>query len=57
MPSSRFIAKKDDNRVAVLIGVSSKNITIGEKTFEKGKTPVPVAVNPATGAIQLTSAS
>lgn len=44
-------AKRDENRVTTLIGVSSETVTIGTIDFVTGETPVPVAVNPVTGAI------
>lgn len=55
MPTSRDSAKKDDNRVPTMIGVSNQTTTISGKSFVQNETPVPIAVDPATGAIQLTS--
>ena len=49
-------AKRDENRVTTLIGVSSETTTIGGIIFVTGETPVPVAVNPTTGAILTKSA-
>lgn len=48
MPTSKTNAVRDDNRVPVLIGVSSETITIGGVDFIEGITPVPIAVNPVT---------
>jgi hypothetical protein len=53
MPTSRTVAKKDENRVPTLIGVSSETTTINGVVFTEGVTPVPVAVDPITGAIIL----
>lgn len=50
MPSKTY-APRDDNRIVVLIGVASQTITIGGVVFIQGETPVPIAVNPSTGAI------
>lgn len=47
--TSRVDAPRDDNRVAVLVGVASE--TTGD--FIEDVTPVPIAVNPLTGAIIL----
>ena len=51
MATSKKIASRDENRVVVLIGVASKTATVGGIDFVKDETPVPIAVNPATGAI------
>jgi hypothetical protein len=56
MPDSKNIAPRDANRVPVLIGVSNKNATIGGIVFVQDETPVPVAVNPSTGAVKIESA-
>jgi len=53
MPDSNDRAVKDENYVPVLTGVSSQDITIGDKVFVQDETPVPIAVNPATGAVIL----
>lgn len=49
--SERSNASLDQNRVPTLIGVSSVTDTINGIEFIEGVTPVPVAVNPVTGAI------
>jgi hypothetical protein len=56
MPDSKNVAVKDANRVPVLVGVSNKNATIGGITFVQDETPVPVAVNPSTGAVKIEAA-
>ena len=53
MADSDDKAKRDANRVPTMIGVSSQNTTIAGKVFVAGTTPVPIAVNPTTGAIIL----
>ena len=53
MPNSKNKAPKDENRVPVVMGVSSTTTTIDGVSFVEGETPVPVAVNPVTGAIKL----
>ena len=53
MPTSRTIAKREENRVPTLIGVANQTITIGDTNFVQDVTPVPIAVNPATGAVVL----
>ena len=56
MPTSRTIAKREENRVPTLIGVASTTVTIGDTNFVQDVTPVPVAVNPVTGAILIENA-
>lgn len=51
MPTSRQTGPRDDNRVIVIMGVSSVNTTIGGKTYVAGQTPVPIAVSPVTNAL------
>ena len=52
MPDSRDIAVRDENREVVMTGVSSTTTTIGSIDFVQDETVVPIAVNPATGAIK-----
>ena len=52
MPNSRKSAPKDANREPTIMGVSSQTITIGEINFVQDETPVPIAVNPVTGAVK-----
>ncbi len=54
--TSVYVAKKDENRVPTMIGVSSETITIGSTDFIQDVTPVPIAVNPTTGAVLLEQA-
>lgn len=56
MPDSRKIAPRDENREPTLIGVSNQTTTIGDIDFVQDQTPVPIAVNPATGAVVLEAA-
>ena len=56
MPTLKPKAERDENRVTTLIGVSDQTITIGDQNFIQDETPVPVAVNPVTGAIKAKSA-
>ena len=56
MPNSVKIAIRDANRVPTLIGVSKTTETIADIDFVQDTTPVPVAVNPVTGAIVLEAA-
>jgi len=51
--AGRDKAPRDENRAPTLIGVSNQTITIGDITFTQDVTPVPIAVNPATGAVVL----
>jgi hypothetical protein len=44
-------APKDENRVPTLLGVSNQTATIDGKDYVQDETPVPIAVNPVTGAI------
>jgi len=52
MPTSRKDAPRDENRVPTLIGVASE--TTGD--FIKDVTPVPIAINPVTKALQVEAA-
>lgn len=47
----RSDAPRDENRVTVLIGVSSSTGTVNGISYVTGVTPVPVAVDPTTHAI------
>ncbi len=53
MPNSKDIAPRDENRNPTLIGVSSVTTTINGIVFTQDETPVPIAVNPATGAVKV----
>ena len=48
---ARDKAPKDDNRVSTLLGVASTTTTVSGVSYTAGITPVPIAVNPVTGAI------
>lgn len=52
---ARDTAPRDDNRKPTLLGVSSTTETIEGVDYVEDVTPVPIAVNPATGAIILES--
>ena len=56
MPTSKTNAPRDDNAQPVLTGVSNQTTTIGDIDFVQDETPVPVAVNPATGAVIIEAA-
>jgi len=56
MPDSKDKAQKDSNRTPTLIGVSNQTTTIGDIDFVQDETPVPVSVNPTTGAVILEAA-
>lgn len=49
-------APRDDNRVTVMMGVSSQTVTINGINYVAGVTPVPIAVDPSTGKVQVASA-
>lgn len=55
MPNPQQNAPRDDNYVPVLMGVSSQDTVINGVTYVKGVTPVPIAVDPTTGKVQVSS--
>jgi len=48
MPTSKTVATRDENREAVIMGVSSQTITIDGVSYIEGVTPVPIAFDPVT---------
>ena len=56
MPNSKNKAPRDENRITVIVGVSSSTTTLDGIDFVEGETPVPIAVNPVTGAIKFEAA-
>lgn len=55
MPNLPKNATRDDDRVPVIMGVSSQTVTINGVNYVTGVTPVPIAVDPVTGKIILES--
>jgi hypothetical protein len=49
-------APRDNNRVTVMMGVSSQTTTINGISYVAGVTPVPIAVDPVTGKVQVSAA-
>jgi len=49
----RSDAPRDNNRVPILLGVSSATVTVNGIDYVAGVTPVPVTVDPATNRIKV----